>query len=115
MNRCRSICFVLSVCAGFIAGPLLWGVNTQLGQILPYVECGGSFRFSAAISIAATILAALSGVLSWRAVHSAWDTDEKRSPALRFIGSLSGLAGWLFAYTLALQGAASLVLTACER
>ncbi|MBV9786334.1 MAG: hypothetical protein JO264_21240 [Acidisphaera sp.] len=98
----------LPACAGLIAGPLAWAVNTQLGLILPDVDCSAWFRPSAPAALLLVAGALAAGYLSWRA-------RADRPEALRFIAVVSALSAFLFAFGLLLQAAASLLLTGCER
>jgi hypothetical protein len=115
--RKRSLRANLVPCIGLLVPPLLWAINTQLGQILPYVECTAHFALTGVLSFAGAILSLAAGYWAWRAA------TPHRSPAfgtgfpisIGFIGALSGLNGLVLAYALALQGASSLVLTGCER
>lgn len=94
--------------SGFLA-PGAWAINTTLGQMLPYVDCAGSTSWTAVAAFAATFLA-LTGVLISR--------DDGRSTASRtklFVSRLNVLLGLTFVFALVLQGAATLLLSACER
>ena len=93
--------------AGWILGPVCWLANTQLGQMLPYAECAGGFRFSILASFLGASLAALGGLLSWR--------GSRRQGQVRFFGTAGALVGLTIAFALVLQGAAALVLSGCER
>lgn len=89
--------------------PGAWAINTQLGQILPHVDCASSTGWTAVAAFAATVLA-LTGVLISR--------DDSISTASRtklFISWLNVLLGLTFAFALVLQGAATLLLSGCER
>lgn len=97
--------------AGCVLGPGAWLANTQLGQVLPYAECGGDFRASLLFSGLGIGLSVLGAYASWRG--SALRGAPTRPFA--FIGSLGALLGLLFAFALLLQGAAAMVLTGCER
>jgi uncharacterized membrane protein YqjE len=91
-----------------------WALNTQLGEILPYVDCQHQARFSAAASFIALLLAGAAAVVSWRATRSA----ERAGPLTAvsgFVGALSALAALVFIFALSMQGVASLVLSGCER
>lgn len=99
--------------AGLIVGPALWALNTQLGQMLPYFECQGSVRMLAIASFAGAAFAALVGALSLTVARKK-PSDSDHEPTWNFISMVSGLAALLFAFALALQGAASLVLSGCE-
>jgi hypothetical protein len=95
---------------GLIVAPLLWACNTQAGQILPYADCGTAIRLAAIFPLVSAILAAAGGYVSWTAVA----TGSGKRPT-RFVALLGALAGLLFAFALALQGTAGLILTGCER
>jgi hypothetical protein len=101
----------LRACAGLLVGSGIWAINTQLGEILPYVDCRAQIRWSAIASFASAVLAVFAGIISWHSVHESPAND----PTLRFLGSVSGLAALIFAFALAMQGAASLVLSGCEQ
>jgi hypothetical protein len=102
--------------AGLTFGPMAWALNTQLGQILPYVECGSRLPLLAAISWLLALLSLAAACLSWFG-----NTEPVRGPSSNrartdeFARTLSALSGALFAFALALQGASALVLTGCER
>jgi hypothetical protein len=102
--------------AGLIFGPVAWALNTQLGQILPYVECGSRLPVLAVISFLLVLLSLAAACLSWfgntEPVRRPW---SNRARTDEFAKTLSALTGALFAFALALQGASSLVLTGCER
>jgi hypothetical protein len=100
----------LRACAGFLVGAGIWAINTQFGLILPDVDCIDEIRWSAIASFTAAVLAVFAGIVSGRSAMNG--SSETTS---RFIGSVSGLAALVFAFALAMQGAASLVLSGCER
>jgi hypothetical protein len=106
-------------CAGLIVPPMLWAINTELGQVLPYAECGSPLKLAALTSLPAAALSLGAGFLSWQATRrnrSDADLGVTAYPAsFAFVGAVSGLAGALFAFALLLQGLSSLVLTGCER
>jgi hypothetical protein len=97
-------------CGGLIVGPCIWAINTQLGEILSYAECGSHRPWLAVNSFGAAAVAILAGLVSWRSAHNGIPKTTAR-----FLGSVSGLAALLFAFALTMQGAASLVLSGCER
>jgi hypothetical protein len=92
--------------AGLVAGPAAWALNTQLGQILPYAECGGWFRPSLVFSVAAMMLSLAGAYLSWR---------TRGEGTVGFGGRLGALLGLLFAFALLLQGLSTLILSGCDR
>lgn len=94
--------------SGFLA-PGAWAINTQLGQMLPYVDCASNTGWTAFATLAATLLA-LTGVFLSR--------DDGSSTASRtklFVSRLNVLLGLAFVFALVLQGAATLLLSTCER
>jgi hypothetical protein len=92
---------------GMIIAPLLWAVNTQLGQILPHSECGSRYRPTLVASMVAVLLAIGAAAVSWR---SAWP-----GPTGRFWSGVCALLGVVFAFALLLQAGAAFMLTGCER
>ena len=100
----------LCICAGLLVGSAFWAINTQLGEILSYAECGSHRPWLAVNSFGAAAVAILAGLVSWRSAHNGIPKTTAR-----FLGSVSGLAALLFAFALTMQGAASLVLSGCER
>jgi hypothetical protein len=97
----------LGTCTGMIVGPLLWVANTQLGQILPYAECGSHYRPALIISVIAVVFALCASAVSWRLP---WP-----GPTGRFWSGVCALLGVVFAFALLLQAGAALMLTGCER
>jgi hypothetical protein len=97
----------VGACSGMIIAPLLWSVNTQLGLILPYLECGSHLRPALIGSILAVLLALGAAAVSWR---SAWPGHTGR-----FWSGVCALLGALLAFALLLQVAAAVMLTGCER
>lgn len=95
--------------AGLSVGALMWAANTQLGEILPYPQCHTGTALLALVSLAMGLLSIAAALMSWRSrkpAEAAVDT---------FLARLGIMAGLLFALAIALQGAASLVFTGCER
>ena len=99
--------------SGLLVASVLWAVNTQLGQILPYLDCQRQARYSAILSFLGAAVACLSGAISWRSIGLAGMSEPRR--AFIFVGSMSALAALLFAFALSMQGLAGLVLSGCER
>ena len=106
-------------CAGLIGPPALWAVNTQLGQVLPYVECSAYLKWAAMSSFPAAALSLAAGFVSWRVTRrNGSDAELGITPypvSFGFVGALSALNGGVFAFALVLQGLSSLVLSGCER
>jgi hypothetical protein len=97
----------IGACSGMIIASLLWTVNTQLGLILPYAECGSRFRPALIGSILAVLLALAAAGVSWR---SAWPGHTGR-----FWSGVCALLGAVLAFAILLQAAATFMLTGCER
>jgi hypothetical protein len=104
----------LATWAGLWVAALLWAVNTQLGEILPVSDCTRAYRISATVSLILTALALLAGWISWRSTR-AQPAGFGSPRTLRFAAALSALSALIFAFTLAMQAAAALVLSGCER
>jgi hypothetical protein len=99
----------LRICAsaGMIVAPALWAMNSQLGQILPYTECGSRYRPALIVSIAAMVFAVGAAAVSWR---RPWAGSTGR-----FWSDVCALIGIIFAFALLLQAGAAFMLTGCER
>lgn len=97
----------VGACSGMIIASLLWTVNTQLGLILPYAECGSHARPALIGSVIAVVLALGAAGVSWR---SAWPDHTGR-----FWSGACALFGIVLAFALLLQSAAAFMLTGCER
>jgi hypothetical protein len=97
--------------AGLLVGAGIWAINTQLGEILPYVDCVAPVSWSAIVSFISVAFVLCAAAISWRGANDSATAD----PTMRFVGSVSGLAALMFSFALAIQGAASLVLSGCER
>jgi hypothetical protein len=100
------------LCAGGIGGPVVWSVNMELGQILPYAQCGSQWRPTAIVSVLAAILSLAGAVVSWRA--RTWGLDAP-GRTVWFAAIVSALMGVTFAFPLILQAASGVLLTGCER
>ena len=98
--------------AGAISGPALWALNTQLAQILPYLDCATRHHTLAIAAWTSACLALLAGWASWLSARTLSSGDE--APR-RFVGQLSTLMGVVFAMALGLQGLAALIVNPCER
>jgi hypothetical protein len=93
--------------AGLVLGPIGWACNTQLGEILPYSQCGSELPLTAMSSMVFVLLAIGAGLVSW--------TAAPLRGVARFVSALSGLSGLTFGYALALQAASGFILSGCER
>jgi hypothetical protein len=93
--------------AGLVIGPIGWACNTQLGEVLPYTQCGSEFPLAAMSSLVFALLAIGAGFVSW--------TAAPPRGVVRFMSALSGLSALMFGYALALQAASGFILSGCER
>jgi hypothetical protein len=103
----------LLVCTGLLLAPSAWIINTELGQILPYVDCRNQSQWAAVASFVGAAAAWLTALISWRSAHRP-ETSEPL-PTLAFVSNVSALAALVFAFALSMQGLASVVLSGCER
>jgi hypothetical protein len=110
--RAPSISAKLMAWAGLVVGGAAWAANTQLGEILPSSDCYGRVRLAAITSFGAAIIVLACSAVSWR-LDSRPSVGDDRS--LPFSAQLSALAGLVFTFALVMQGAASLMVNACER
>jgi hypothetical protein len=102
--------------AGLTIGPMAWAINTQLGQILPSLECSTRLPLLAGASTVLALLSMAAGYLSWHCDLGESDARPGHgAETASFIATLSALAGAFFAFPLLLQGMSSVVLTGCER
>ncbi|MCA1454202.1 hypothetical protein I6F35_13385 [Bradyrhizobium sp. BRP22] len=101
--------------AGLWLAPLVWAVNMQLGQILPYADCRSQLHATAAASLIGATIAALSGLASWRSARPSSADAGAPDETISFAGNLSGLAALVFTFALIMQGIASMMLTGCEK
>jgi len=95
--------------AGLIWAPFLWAANTQIGLVLPHTDCGRHTALTATVAWVAVLLALGAAFLS----HASREATASRLQI--FLGWMSVLSGLVFSLALAYQGAASLLLDACER
>src|SRR5947209_156430 len=94
---------------GLLVACAMWMINTQLGQILPYLDCQQEARYSAIVSFAAAAAACLAGAISWRSIGYAEMSEAEPCRTWFFVGSMSALAALVFTFALSLQGLAGLV------
>lgn len=93
--------------SGFVGAPFAWGINMQLGQIMPYVDCRMQIPWSATVSGLLALTAAAAALLP---------LAEKGKPLGRmatFVNTLSILVGMAFTFALTLQIAATLMISPC--
>jgi hypothetical protein len=93
---------------GLWGPPLLWATALQLGQVLPYMDCARGSHSLSMVAIAGLALVILAGLLVWRVAG-------RGRREFSFLAALSALSSVVFAFALALQTAATWILTGCER
>jgi|GEM_PF-943411 len=111
----RKLHFNLLVWAGLWLAALIWAVNMQLGQILPYTDCRSQLHISAITSFVGAALTAMSGLVSWQSARQPAGEAHAQREITGFGSGVSALSACIFTFALLMQGAASLVLTGCER
>ncbi len=98
--------------AGLVIGGLIWAADTELGDVIATTDCIAATRPSAIIAFSGALVVLASAAVSWRLDCRPSIGDDWTLP---FASRLSALAALLFAFAVAMQGAAALVLTGCER
>jgi len=101
--------------AGLWFAALIWAVNMQLGQILPYYDCRSHLQASAIASFAGAALAVVSGLTSWQYPRRIEGDADVGNETAHFASVISALSATLFTFALLMQGVASLVLSGCEK
>ena len=89
------------------AASLLWAATTQIGQILPYIDCQHEHRWTAITALAAAALALFAGGICW--------ANRSLTHTGRFLCGISSLLALVLAFAMLLQSTAGFVLTGCER
>jgi hypothetical protein len=88
--------------------PALWAVNTQFGQMSPYVDCATQRSWSGLASFAILAVAVAAGIVTTLSARRLAGTD-------RFRGLSGGLIISIFAFAVLLQALATLVIDPCAR
>jgi hypothetical protein len=104
----------LSIWSGLWFAALIWAVNMQLGQILPYADCRSQLPLSAIVSFVGTALTSASGLASWWSPRR-FDGEAADQRNAHFGGIVSTLSASVFTFTLLMQGLAAVVLSGCEK
>lgn len=103
--------------AGLAVAPAAWAMSTQLNYALVPLQCAGQWSAIPAISLLLALLALLGGRWSWQAWlrGGASSKEERTVDTERFVAAVAVLLSALFALTILMQMAASLVLDSCMR
>jgi hypothetical protein len=102
-------------CAGLIVPPLLWAALTQAGEIFPGYTCATHLHVLSIVAAASLTISLAATAGAWRAGRGAGDTATVYPLSFDLVRLLSLGTGLVFAFAIALQGVASLVLNGCER
>jgi hypothetical protein len=94
---------------GWVVPPVVWAFNVQLGQILPHIDCVAGLVTTMVACFGALLLAAGGTIVS------CWTRSASGSRGGKFVAGLGAAVGCAFIFALLLQGAATLLLSACER
>ena len=103
--------------AGLLAGPLAWGISTQLNYALVEWQCERKLPVIPLAALVLALFALAGGALSWRAWQhgGASFKPEREFGTERFVSMLGMLTAALFALVVVMQGMASLILDECTR
>ena len=103
--------------AGLAAGPTAWAINTQLAYAVAPFACGIRLAILIPVATVLAVVALIGALLSWRSLHAGqseadwtWHAGGNTGRFLAAIGAASGL---LFAFVIANQIAAILLLGGC--
>lgn len=99
--------FALARYAGLYVPPAAWAIDTQLGQILSYGDCNTGAGWTAFAAFTAAAFAAAGAIVSQRG------TAATAFRTALFLGRIAFLLGLCFAFALALQGAATVLVSPC--
>ena len=109
----------LSLWAGVLGAPAAWGMQLQAGfSLVPWVCKTHHYWVLHAITLAAVLLAAAGGYVSWRDWQAAGrgspdETDGGPTARTRFLGALGVIVSAMFVLLIIAQGVASFFLDAC--
>jgi hypothetical protein len=100
--------------AGLMIAPLVWAIVTQLGEILPWLDCQRQAKSSAIAAFSGMLLAGFAAIMSSLSIMRARTAPSLTATSI-FLGALSAVSALVFVFALSMQGIASLVLSGCER
>jgi hypothetical protein len=93
---------------GLSVPPLAWALSTQLGQIMPYIDCRQHIPWSA-------VLCGILLVVSLAGLAAARTVSHGMVQTRRFMVDAGLLVALAFVFALLLQEAATMLLDACQR
>ena len=88
--------------------PLAWALSTQLGQIMPYIDCRQNSPWSAVLC-GLLLVVSIAGLVAARMVSHGMVLIR------RFMVDAAFLIALAFVFALLLQEAATMLLDACQR
>ena len=104
--------------AGFFAGPFAWAVHQQGNYMLVPVSCHERMMFLPMVTLATAAIALIGGSFSygaWRRLGPPGGEENPERNNHRFLVGLSLLMTALFVFAILMQGAATLILSGCQR
>jgi hypothetical protein len=105
--------------AGLAAGPLAWGISTQLNYALAPYTCTQYRVAVALVALALTLISFAGAYLSWLSFRDgdlrAGLQDTAGGSPRRMLALFGLFSGVLFGLTIAVQSAAGLILDGCLR
>ena len=113
MSEARAVSLMAS--AGLAAAPAVWAIHQQIGYMLVPVSCQTRMLLLPVLALSCMLLVLAAGWLSWRSLQRLQATPEPSPSTTIFIARLSVLFAGLFAFAIAMQGAAMLFLDPCQR
>lgn len=93
---------------GLVVPPLAWAVNTQLGQITPYMDCQRNGLWTA-VCCGIVLFVSVACAMVSRALSMGTTKSQQ------FIADAGFLVALAFVLVLSLQGAATVLLDPCQR
>ncbi len=93
--------------SSLVLPPLVWAVSLQMGEIMPYADCGRGSSLTGWIAFAAATFAALGCCMLWLVRTRSLNTNA------RFVDHVGLITGPVFTFALLMQGAAALLIDPC--
>jgi hypothetical protein len=93
---------------GLIIVMCIWAVNLELGQIMPHIDCARQTSWTLVVVSAAMLASAIASAISIRTAWSAHAAGKGSAPMAVALASVP------FLFAIAMQGAASMLVNACQ-